>query len=68
MVYDFKCKECDEIFENTMKLVQYESWLKGIFPMTCPNCNNRTSDYERVFPKTVGLKFVGNWFSNKGHY
>jgi len=68
MIYEFQCKKCDEVFENTMSLAQYENWRKEKFPMSCPKCNNRTVDYIRVFPKTVGLKFVGNWYTNKGHY
>ena len=68
MRYDFQCKKCDEIFEKEMQLVQYENWRKGKFPMNCPKCKNRTSDYERIWPKTVGLKFIGNWYKTTGHY
>ena len=68
MRYDFRCKKCDGVFEHEMSLKQYENWKKGKFPMICIHCNNRTSDYERVFSGTVGLKFIGKWYSTTKEY
>ena len=68
MRYDFKCLECLTVFEESMTLKQYENWRKGKFPITCPNCKNRSTDYERIFPTSVGLKFIGNWYSTTKEY
>ena len=40
MKYDFKCTECNNIFEIEMKISEYDKEKDNI---KCPKCNNKAN-------------------------
>jgi putative FmdB family regulatory protein len=63
MIYEYKCKECEEIWEETLPLSKYDKPIKS----KCPHCDAKKGNVFRHISTAPSMKMDSNYKIDQPH-